>query len=189
MVKGNSVTDSRTDPLVPAALTLMARLECASWAQHPGLTQLSILRSICHQCIYLYNIFHTGLSKKGEIMLIIWCSGISLCQAWHWLKIEDWILFQWQFESVTHFHSGFKVTEGKWKVPFRVVCCFHYFLEVWLADLLYSLSCIHEMGHTNWYEVIWILEFPGQSSNKSTDNFSHLEQDSHWLNHFIWVFF
>lgn len=122
-------------------------------------------------------------------MLIIWCSGISLCQAWHWLKIEDWILFQWQFESVTHFHSGFKVTEGKWKVPFPVVRFFHYRLEVWLADLLYSLSCIHEMGHTNWYEVIWILEFPGQSLNKTTDNFSHLEQDSHWLNHFIWVLF
>lgn len=152
-------------------------------------TQLYILGSICHQCIYVFNIFHTDLSKTDEIMLIIWCSGGSLCHAWHWLKIEGGRLFQWQFESVTHFHCGFKVTEKNEKSLF--VLCVGFItvlpsrLEVWLADLLYFLSCIHKIGLTNWNEVT--LEFPDQSSNKSTTNFSHLEQDSHWLNYFIWV--
>lgn len=125
-----TVTDSRTDLLAPAALIPMARLECASWVRHPGLTQLYILRSICHQCIYLYNIFHPDLSKKKIITnvnyLVSWdflVSSMALSEDWEWKTISEtaWvccILPSWVYSNW-----------GKMKSPFW--CCVLVSLPSW----------------------------------------------------------
>lgn len=121
-----TVTDSRTELLAPAALIPMARLECASWVRHPGLTQLYILRSICHQCIYLYNIFHTDLSPKKLTInvnylvswdFLVW--SMALSGDWEWRRLE----------SVTFFHFWVSGNWGKLKSPF--LCCVLVSLPSW----------------------------------------------------------
>lgn len=116
VTSSSSVTDSKMDLLVPAALILMARLECASWVQHPGLTQLYIPES-CHQCIYLCNtsIFNADPSKKTpkpqtnqEVTLVIWFIVVFLCQTRQWLKIKVGELFQFPYDGLILLNSSIR---------------------------------------------------------------------------------